>query len=135
MGLRETDLDDIFNNSPRDYPTNDVVGGVLTLWDGGIHQVHDQENLGDENYYTEDSIKTYGELITYVLHHLSGKKSKKIGSNYRGSAESMSYPQVVTTSDEKIRYLLLQYIWLLWEKTSWECIRQEGNNHNVTSRR
>ena len=79
MGFRETDLDDIFKNGPRDYPTNDVVDGVLIWWDGGILLVDDQSNLGDDNYYREDSIKTYVEFITYVLQHISGTtKIKKM---------------------------------------------------------
>ena len=79
MGFRETDLDEIFKNGPRDYPTNDVFDSVLIWWDGGILQVGDQENLGDDNYYTEDSIETYVEFITYVLQNISGTtKIKKM---------------------------------------------------------
>ena len=101
MGLRETDLDNIFKNGPIDYPTNDFVDGVLIWWAGGILQVDDQANLGDDNYYTEDSIETYVEFITYVLQHFSGtKKIKKNGSNVRGYAETISYPQAVNTSGE-----------------------------------
>ena len=58
MGLGETDLDYIFKNSPIDYPTNDVVDGELIWWYEGTLQVYYQSNLGDENYYKEDSIKS-----------------------------------------------------------------------------
>ena len=101
MGFRETDLDDILKNGPRDYPTNDVFDSVLIWWDGGILQVGDQANLGDDNYYTEDSIKIYVDFITYVLRHISGTtKINKNGSNNRGYAETMTYPKAVNTSCE-----------------------------------
>ena len=64
MGLRYTDLDDIFRNVPRYYRTNYVVDVVLIWWDGGILTFKDQANIGDENDHIEDSIKIYGEFIT-----------------------------------------------------------------------
>ena len=54
-----------------------------------------------------------------------------MGSNYRGSAEATYHPQSVTVSDENFGYLLLQYIWLLWENISWERIKQEVNDNTM----
>ena len=83
-------MDDTFRNGPRDYPTNDVVGGVLTWWAGVILQVDYQSNLGDGNSHTEDSIKTYGDFITDVLQHVTGtNKTKRMGSNYKDYTEAM----------------------------------------------
>ena len=59
------------------------------------------EALGNNRYHTEDSIKIFCDLITYILQHVAGtKKVKKMGSNYRGSAEFMSYTQAITASDD-----------------------------------
>ena len=56
---------------------------------------------------------------------------KRMGSNNRLSAEAMYHPQYVTVSDENFGYLLLQYIWLLWENISWERIKQEVNDNTM----
>ena len=54
-----------------------------------------------------------------------------MGSNYRGSEETTYHPQYVSVSDENFGYLLLQYIWLLWEKIYWERINQEFNDNTM----
>ena len=46
-----------------------------------------------------------GSLPTYYKMLLEKKNINKMGSNYRGYAEAMSYPQSITVSDERIGYL------------------------------
>ena len=43
----------------------------------------------------------------------------------------MYYYQYITDSGQKFVCLLIQYIWLIWEKISWKRRKQEGNDNTI----